>query len=243
MTSNVQVMDRQQQEPVPIRQAVTPMEMLAQAIDKGQSAELITKLMDLSERWQATQARRAFDQAISLAKKAMPIVAHNAEGHNKKTYANFAAIAEAIAPALAEHGLSYRFRTKQDDRISVTCVISHCDGHSEENTLSAMADPSGNKNAIQALGSTLTYLQRYSLVQALGIAAAQDDDGKATGEAPGELISDEQYEELSGLLTEKRLPIFLEYYKIKTLSDLPASKFLRAKAAIEKKQPTTTEAK
>ena len=80
---------------------------------------------------------------------------------------------------MAAHGLSYRFRTIQDGAIKVTCILSHKSGHSEENTLSGPADASGSKNAIQAIGSTLTYLQRYTLTQALGLAASDDDDGRS----------------------------------------------------------------
>lgn len=65
--------------------------------------------------------------------------------------------------------------------MTITCVISHRDSHGEENSLSAGADHSGEKNAIQAIGSTPTYLQRITLKVALGLAAAEDDDGKAAG--------------------------------------------------------------
>ena len=54
----------------------------------------------------------------------------------------------------------------------MTCVLSHRDGHFEETTLTAGRDDSGKKNAIQQVGSTITYLQRYTLKAALGLAAA-----------------------------------------------------------------------
>jgi hypothetical protein len=62
--------------------------------------------------------------------------------------------------------------------VTVSCIISHRAGHSEENSLSARHDTSGNKNPIQALGSAVTYLQRYTLKAAVGVAAAADDDGQ-----------------------------------------------------------------
>src|SRR5690606_8392781 len=120
----------------------------------------------------------AFDAAIASAKAEIPAVAKNAKGHNNKAYANFAAYAAVVDPVLGKWGLSYRFRTEQTDRITVTCVLTHKDGHAEENSLSGPPDGSGSKNAIQAIGSTLTYLQRYTLVQALGLSAADDDDGQ-----------------------------------------------------------------
>lgn len=213
----------------------TPMHMLAQAVDKGASIEVLTKLMDLSDRYEATQARKAFDEAIAAAKAEIPPIVRNAKGHNSKAYADFSAIARVVDPIIAKHGLSYRFRTKQDDRIHVTCVLSHKAGHNEETTLTGPADTSGNKNAIQAIGSTLTYLQRYSLVQMLGLAAANDDDGKAGGN--GETITDEQAIALTDLIEAKGASRarFLEFFGIETIASLPAARLKQAQDMLNQK--------
>ena len=61
-------------------------------------------------------------------------------------------------------GRTARFRTaQQDGLVRVTCVMSHRDGYSEETSLQSGVDASGNKNSIQAIGSAITYLQRYTL--------------------------------------------------------------------------------
>jgi hypothetical protein len=216
--------------------AVTPMDMLNRAVESGAGLDMVEKLMSLQERWETGQARKAFDRAIAAAKAKITPIQRNAKGHNDKRYADFAAIAKVVDPILSEHGLSYRFRTAQSDRISVTCILSHEDGHSEETTLSGPADASGSKNAIQAIGSTLTYLQRYSLVQMLGLAASNDDDGKAGGS--GGTISEDQAEELIALADEvgadKRA--FCEYFKIDGIAMMPAKDFERAKIALNKKR-------
>ena len=105
--------------------ALTPMQMLSSALERGASVEMLDKLMTLNERWEATQARKAFDQAISRAKADIPAIVKNKKGHNDKRYADFAAVASVVDPILAKHGLSYRFRTTQTDKISVTCIVSH----------------------------------------------------------------------------------------------------------------------
>ena len=156
---------------------LTPMEMLDRAVSNGAGMETLEKLMALQERWEKNNARRAFDEAIAQAKAEIPVIIKTRTGHNEKKFADFASIARVVDPIITKHGLSYRFRTTQDDRIHVTCVLSHRDGHSEETTLAGPPDATGNKNAIQAIGSTLTYLQRYSLTQALGLAASEDTDG------------------------------------------------------------------
>jgi len=211
---------------------VTPLDMLNRAVLAGADIAMIEKLMALHERWDANQARKAFDEAVAAAKRDIPPITRNVQGHNAKRYADFAAIARVVDPIIGAHGLSYRFRTTQNDRISVTCILSHKAGHSEETTLSGPADTSGSKNAIQAIGSTLTYLQRYSLVQMLGLAAAADDDGKAsapvdeTPPAPGS-ITEQQEDNIRDLLEAKSVSLaaFLNWVKQKRICDIPADQY------------------
>lgn len=220
-----------------IQSAPTPMALLDRALASGADVVMIERLMGLQERWEANQARKAFDEAISSAKAKIPPIARNAKGHNDKRYANFAAIATVVDPILSENGLSYRFRTTQTDKISVTCILSHKAGHSEETTLAGPADSSGNKNAIQAIGSTLTYLQRYSLVQMLGLAAAADDDGNAadktddTPPPPGS-VSQKQADDIRELLESLGVNgrAFLAWVKqsrpdVKRIEEIPAEYF------------------
>lgn len=205
--------------------ALTPMDMLDKAVASGASVEVLGKLMDLQERWEKNQARKAFDDAVANAKAEIVPVVRNRKGHNSKSYADFAAIARAVDPIITKHGLSYRFRTEQTERINVTCVLSHRAGHFEETTLTGPADTTGNKNAIQAIGSTLTYLQRYSLVQMLGIAAADDDDGKAGG--AGASVTDEQADTIRDLVIKSKMEIvaFLKWAKAPSIADITAADF------------------
>jgi hypothetical protein len=156
-------------------------------VQGGQSLDIIDKLMNLQERWEANQGRKAFDQAIAAAKADIrPVIKNKVVDFTNKAgqrthyqYEDLAEIARTVDPILGAHGLSYRYRTKQDgNRVSVTCVVSHKDGYSEETSLSAANDESGNKNSIQSIGSAITFLQRYTLKAALGLAATVDVDGR-----------------------------------------------------------------
>lgn len=217
--------------------AMTPVDMLSLAVERGASIETLEKLMGLRERFEASQARKAFDEAVADAKAGIQPVLKNREGHNGKRYADFAAIAKAIDPIISQFGLSYRFRTMQMDRISVTCVLSHKDGHSEETTLSGPPDASGSKNAIQAIGSTLTYLQRYTLVQALGLAASEDDDGGKAGVAV-ETITEEQEMILRDLIeaTHSDLRGVLTYVRANDIASIAADKFDGLVAMLKRKE-------
>lgn len=217
----------------------TPMEMAYQLIQNGAELGSVKEMLALSKDLAADQARRAFDEAVALAKAEIPVVGKNAKGHNDKRYADFSAYAKAVDPVIAKYGLSYRFRTAQTDKITVTCVLSHKAGHSEENSLSGPADSSGSKNAIQAIGSTLTYLQRYTLIQALGLAASSDDDGKVSTQTVDDgPISKEQIVAILELITETGTDIekFCSYFKVEAVPKLPASEFQRAIQSLEKKR-------
>jgi hypothetical protein len=220
--------------------ALTPMDMLNTALTRGADMAVLERLMGLQERWEANQARKAFDAAISAAKAKIKPISRTAKGHNDKLYADFAAIAREVDPILSEYGLSYRFRTEQTDRIHVTCILSHKDGHSETTTLAGPADTSGSKNAIQAIGSTLSYLQRYSIIQMLGLATAKDDDGQATGKKPadddGPALSEDQVKKIRDALAFKGVneDKFVQYVlKVSALENVLARFFDDVMAKIQ----------
>jgi len=218
---------------------MTPMQMAYQLIQNGADLGSVKEMLAMSKELAADQARRAFDEAVALAKAEIPVVTKNAKGHNEKRYADFSAYARAVDPIITKHGLSYRFRTAQTDRITVTCILSHKAGHFEENELSGPADSSGSKNAIQAIGSTLTYLQRYTLIQALGLAASNDDDGKAVTVAEkGGAITEVQAANLRALIEETGSDIvkFCGYMGVEAIPDISVSDFPRAVAMLEKKK-------
>ena len=77
---------------------------------------------------------------------------------------------------MLECELSYRWEFQDiEDKIKCTCIVTHSMGHSENTTMTAGKDTTGNKNDIQSIGSTRTYLQRYTLIGALGLSTADQD--------------------------------------------------------------------
>jgi len=216
---------------------VTPMEMLNRAVETGASLDMVEKLMGLQERWEANQARKSFDGAIAAAKSEIKPILKTRTGHTGK-YEDLAAIATEVDPILSKHGLSYRYRARQDDKVHVTCVLSHKAGYSEETELSEKPDAGPGRNAIQALGSCLTYLQRYSLKLALGLSASKDDDGKAAG-ASVATVTQKQADDLTDLIEAhgKNRAQFLKWAKVERFEDIPATAYDACVKAIEYKAP------
>lgn len=170
--------------PAPLARSsvATPAELLRICIERDAPMEKIEKMLDLQERWEATQARKAFNAAMAKFRERQVKVVRSAtvdQGPMKGTsYAKLNDFVEASAESLSSVGLSASWRiTKQEkDWIEVACVIRHCEGHQEEYVMGGPIDTSGAKNAIQARASTVTYLEKYTLKMALGLAERDDDD-------------------------------------------------------------------
>ncbi len=222
---------------------MTPMDMLNQAVSQGANIDVLEKLMSLQERWEANQARKAFDEALANAQGEMPTLVKNRlvnypsqkspTGYVTYRHEDLAEVIETIKPVLKKFGLAHRFRTSQEgDKITVTCVITG-HGHREENSLSAGRDTSGGKNNHQEIASAVTYLERYTLKAALGLAATHDDDSAATT-GSADAVSPEQVGELQALIESKNADRakFLKFYKIEKLSDMPAAKYDSAVALL-----------
>lgn len=164
----------------------TPADIVLYAMQKGADIAQIEKFMDLQMKWEADQARKAFVSDMAEFKKNPPRitkdkqVAFNGTSYMHATLGN---VTGAIVEGLARHGFSHRWDTEQQQggQIVVTCILTHKQGHSERTTLSAGRDDSGKKNNIQQMASTVTYLQRYTLLSATGVATndQEDDDGRA----------------------------------------------------------------
>lgn len=165
--------------------APTPMDLLEKAVGENLDLDKMEKLMTLQERWEERQARKEFLRALTDFQADCPVIEREAAvkfGQTAWNYAPLATIIKTIKGKLKECGLSYRFETKETDgSIAITCILAHISGHVEKNEMTAKADTSGSKNQIQAKGSTITYLMRYTLIGSLGLSTAdQDVDGEGT---------------------------------------------------------------
>lgn len=185
--------------PVP-QVELSPPQLLALAVQQGADLDRLQKLMDLKDRWEAGEARKAFVAAMS-AFKADPVRIIKSKradipGGAKYSYATLADVYDGALVAMSSHGLSHRFEVKQDAQlITVTCILTHELGHSESVTISAPPDDSGKKNAVQQVASTVHYLERYTFLAATGLASREvDDDARTARPAPQTEAAPEGYD-------------------------------------------------
>ncbi len=165
----------------------TPMRMLEIAVQNNADIDKLRQLMDLADRWEKNEARKAFVEAMTMFKSEPIHILKSKkvdiQGGAKFKHATLADVVDGVVSTLSKYGLSHTWITEQVERqIKVICVITHKQGHSERTELVAPPDDSGKKNGIQQVGSTITYLQRYTLMAACGLAAKDmDDDGATAG--------------------------------------------------------------
>jgi hypothetical protein len=186
-------MDQEPTDVIPAERPARPegdplMTLIAKAASNPKvDVDKLDHMLRMLERREDKAKEMAFNDALSAAKGEFPDIVRNRlvdfagqKGRTYYRYEDFAAITDAVDPILKKYGLTYRFRSDQPapGKLRVTCIVTHKHGHREETSLEVAEDTSGSKNAVQAIGSSATYLQRYTLKLALGLSVTTDDDGR-----------------------------------------------------------------
>jgi hypothetical protein len=228
-----------------------PMRLIEMAVSQNADIEKLEKLLDLQTKWDAEQARKSYLDAMSSFQADLPTIkklksADFGPGKAKYKYASLDDIAEQIRPFLQRHGLSYRFeQSLSNGVITVQCIASHKDGHSESCEMVASPDASGGKNSIQQSASAVTYLRRYTLTGALGIVTADEDiDGRVATSSGRSGITEETGKEINDTLLKLNktwdddlLPLCSQIFRrdVKSPTDLTEEEAVKALDFLKKK--------
>lgn len=199
----------------------------------------LDKMLDMQERILNRNAKQSFTADLAAMQAELPLVSKAGEGHNKSKYAKLEDINEAIRPTLQKYGFAVTFRVKQSDKsATITAILSHKLGHSEETDLVLPLDTSGSKNAVQAVGSTVSYGKRYALCALLNISTGDDTDGNAANNQPEESKTVSE-KDMESLIVAAKLAGVDESYickkaQIKSLHELPLARFAGAMNHLQK---------
>jgi hypothetical protein len=132
------------------------------------------------------QSEQIADLAAALAQAQGEIenVAKDSENpHFRSKYADLASVLSEVRPKLAKHGISVLQMPVNGDggQVAVVTRLLHSSGQYIESEL-AIAPA---KADAQGAGSAITYLRRYCLMAAAGIAPEDDDGEEAVGRGAG----------------------------------------------------------
>lgn len=171
-----------------VRQDNSPQDLIALAIEKNAPIDYLERLMKMKAEHDARVARQKYFEAFARFQSICPEMVKNRnvffphkdnQGKTEYKFQELANIAKNIRKPLSECGMAYKWsQVDVDNKITVTCIVTHIDGHEEVGEpIWGLADGSGGKNNIQAKQSTISYLRRTTLTGIFGISSSDDDDG------------------------------------------------------------------
>lgn len=222
---------RQAQAPAPSGQRDFLAVVMEAASNPAVDAVKMAALYDLAERHRKAEAERAYARAFKDLQMALPTITRDGKiqitdkrdkdlpedkrrvVQNTK-FASLANLVETCRPILFEYGFSLSFRpgTAHDNRVQVTCILRHDDGHSESATQTGPADTTGSKNDLQGIGSSDQYLSRYLMIGMLAIVSRDpkdDSGGKLPDQAAPLALTADKAQRIETLIRETNTPLEL----------------------------------
>jgi hypothetical protein len=114
--------------------------------------------------------------ALAKAQNAFKNVPKTKTGVHDSKYADLADIMEMVRKPLSDNGLAISHST--DDQLMLVTTLLHTSGQSLSTTL-----PLSGGRSLQDLGSSITYMRRYSIGILLGVVTEEDEDGQLSQDA------------------------------------------------------------
>jgi hypothetical protein len=166
---------------------VTPMTLIERAATRGASLDELEKWFAFKKQVEADEAEKAFVQAMADFKAEQIQVTKDKENKQYGSrYTSISNLVNTVTPYLSKHGLSADWDMDQSDGIRITCILTHCLGHSKRVSMKVPPDTSGAKNPLQQIKSATTYAKIATFEMVCGLASTDgnlDDDGNGSGGA------------------------------------------------------------
>ena len=194
-TSEVSVIQNETNQPMQLSasQQVTGLSLIAEAIHKENfNIEILERLMKMQNDMEEKEAKKSFNQDFSMMMAEIPVIAKTGKNtFNGTVFSKLEDIVEITRPILSKYGFSVTYKQEQEMiagakteptsifcNMTVKCILKHRLGHEESNEILLPIATIKGQTPIQAMGMGSTYGRRYTLMQALNIATAgQDNDG------------------------------------------------------------------
>lgn len=227
-----------------IQEARGTIDLIREAMKADTKPEYLRELLAVRRDWEADEARKAFNVAVSEFQRRAPIVAKLDTAHDKK-YARRDRIWREVRPLLTELGLSVTFQVAElraDNLCHVEGQLRHRDGHGERIVQDVpLPELIRGQNCAQQMGSATEYARRYATCSALGIVTGDDDDGHRAGT---QFVTHEQAQEITGLvdacrgITGFNEKSFWQWVGAEVAQEIPASRFADVIAMLKRKLKT-----
>lgn len=150
---------------------------------------------------------------LKVQMELQPVTKNKENPYFKSKYADFSSMIEQVRPLLNKHGISlsqWPVHSSTDDNVHLVTRLA-CEG---EWILCECSSPALKRDP-QAVGSVISYLKRYSLEAAVGVATEDDDANRAsspthqlaTPQIPQSTDQDFPFEDKTSALAEYVIPL------------------------------------
>lgn len=167
----------------------------------------VSALLDIQERMMAKKAEVEFNEAFRRLRGKLPIIKKGDiveyKGKEAFKFAKWEKVQAIIDDIIAEEGFDLTFDSEIHPTGTATiAILHHQGGHTRRiSTPPLPLDSGGGKNAIQGIGSSMSYGQRYATKFALNLRFEDDDDGHRGGLV---FINVEQQKIINDLITDTK---------------------------------------
>jgi len=221
-------------------QITGPLEIARSFKESGLDMAMLKEMIEMQHTHDAYQAKKAFIKAMAKFKtEPIRIIKDKENKQYGSKYSSIGATVNACLPRMGECGLSHKWEFVQKDTKIMTgkCIVTHEDGFSDSVSMDSPLDISGNKNPIQQIKSTRTYIKIETFSSLMGLASAEDlDDDGAAARKPVKLIDEKQLAQITDMInsipkfTEAN---FLSFAKLENVEDMPVYDFQKNMNALE----------
>jgi len=228
---------------VVVKAGSTPANVIEYAMKSGATIEKLEQLLTLQERYEANEARKAYNVSMVEVHKNIPIVAKSLD--NNQTHSKYAALDMIICKAkevYTNQGFSISFyegETSKENHIRICADVIHSLGHKETFHYDVPLDGVGikgnpNMTAIHAKASSTSYARRYLMCMIWNIPTGDDDDAQVKQVA---CVSEVEGNQIADMIVGKDVDCekFCKAFGIKEISELPKKSFNQAMAMLKAK--------
>ena len=216
--------------------------MLQSALASGvttENAAAVEKMLELYERMEATNSRKAYAAAFVAIQNEMPEIVAQSVIPNRGKYERYEDIMHVLKPMLVRNGFAVSFEQHADDkRITVTCHARHVGGHSEATSFAVRIGAKADSD-MQSDCKASTTAKRNALLQAFNIIIRQDylqDEDNPANE--GGFITDKQAIELREWVesTGSDKQKFLDFARAESFETIHAGRLESLKGLLRAKE-------
>jgi hypothetical protein len=182
---------------IQVQSDAPPMVQVAQLLANGVDIDVdkMAKIQDMSERYDAGLAKKAFFAAMSEVQSEVEgVIKTKKNAQTNSMYASLDGVIEMAKPIYTKHGFSVIFsegKADTDGEIRILADVLHKDGHERPYHYDLAVDDKGikgsiNKTKIHGKASSISYGRRYLMCMIWNIPTS-DNDGNGADNQPAKL--------------------------------------------------------